>query len=624
MVRYLGFPTSLYLEAIPDPQDESPTRCATIRVQEHPDGVFIDVADGTSNRIPFDPAMRPIGPPVHEFVEHLADEVAHPIAPIEPGFPDGDPLPGDRGRRLIHYEAFDGTLYDFHRLMLRLQNRCPEGWPPKGRKRLVFRKATVDPASYYFHYWVELRASVRRPIRPKPCARIRIYRNLGILLVDFEDSVDAREELPASIVCPIGRLFEEFCKFVVDEIRSPLVPLRTPAPLKSLSNHAVARYDDIIHREPLLEDSSYPRGRMAGILHGCLKAWQSGDRPRLKLSTIGGPTDISLEKCWLKPVVPLGDDTNQHACIVVERLGDPKVLNFLDGVGPPGSDDRQTEPIGRPFEEFCAFVVEAVRSGTLPSYDEPLDGDKRDDSPLSQAALFLSNLDDFRRLVDSLVCEDSDEWLASDGTRLQLNLGPISPGGDGQRPYCWVQIAVVSDGHHTGHYATLKAEEEDGQTLLTFRDAHRWQHSPTSAEEPKALGSVLAEFRRDILKEMELFRFRELDQTEVDEAERYDESSPSAYPADGESVDGEAPTSETSGPQAPSRRPSLREALNTIPDRGYDHRLLKMFYAGMRYREIAEVLHRDEKTIRNRLCELRGIYGEEIVPLRRKRSNKYE
>ncbi len=54
-----------------------------------------------------------------------------------------------------------------------------------------------------------------------------------------------------------------------------------------------------------------------------------------------------------------------------------------------------------------------------------------------------------------------------------------------------------------------------------------------------------------------------------------------------------------------------------IPDVRNNRMMIKMLYEGKPYKEIGRVLDRSEKTIRNRISDLRSDFGDEIVPRRR-------
>ncbi len=55
-----------------------------------------------------------------------------------------------------------------------------------------------------------------------------------------------------------------------------------------------------------------------------------------------------------------------------------------------------------------------------------------------------------------------------------------------------------------------------------------------------------------------------------------------------------------------------------IPDVGWYREAVRLWRENFSAREIGSKLCKDEQTIRNKIAELRGLYGEEIVPYRRK------
>lgn len=64
---------------------------------------------------------------------------------------------------------------------------------------------------------------------------------------------------------------------------------------------------------------------------------------------------------------------------------------------------------------------------------------------------------------------------------------------------------------------------------------------------------------------------------------------------------------------------SIFTACNTIPDHGYQRKLLEFWLKGMTAAEIGEVLDIQPRTVYNVLSTLRKKYGKEIVPLRKNR-----
>ena len=76
----------------------------------------------------------------------------------------------------------------------------------------------------------------------------------------------------------------------------------------------------------------------------------------------------------------------------------------------------------------------------------------------------------------------------------------------------------------------------------------------------------------------------------------------------------------------PAEKPAEEAALADpepwvkIPDKGYDHKMVKLWWEGYTSTEIGKRLHFRPKTIGNRICQLRKEHGEGMIPYRRKRS----
>jgi hypothetical protein len=587
---------------------------ASLSINEEEDGVVVEIRDGSKYCLTrSDEIMteQSIGSSLDEFLDLVAEEVANPIAPLEPGLDPDSPYIS-LVDETIHIEAFEGDRQDFHRLMVRLRNRHPQGWTSPSGERVAFGKVGGDPTFPWFQYWVELPASVDRSVRPKPCAVVHVQNSFeGKVTVAFRDSFDAPECTYGAY--PLGRVFEEFCEFVVTELRSPVVPLQASAQLDR-SDYSLYKYDRIIHREAIAEEFPYCKEVFLGILRGCAKDWPFSDEIDFGLGTVNLGLSSFLDKYWLEPKSPLGDDGDCSACIVVERSRKGNILNFLDGIDPRRPDEEKVEPIGLLFERFCAFVVKVITSDLYLSYYQPVMRHVKGKNPLSQTSLFRGDVKDFRRFVNSFICDNPHGWLASDGTRLQLNRGPCSIGKDGQLAYCCVETAAVRAGHQTGHYATLKAEEKDGQTLVTFRDAHRWRQGSASAEAPEPLGNVLEDFRKCVVEEMQAFHFGGPNRSGPDADQGSGEWPLSDRSADGKFVDGEK--KHTGGVD------DFEYPWEAVEDVGNDRAMVRMLHQGIPYAEMGRRLGITAKRVNNRLSELRRDYPEWIVPYRRQPRDK--
>ncbi len=57
-----------------------------------------------------------------------------------------------------------------------------------------------------------------------------------------------------------------------------------------------------------------------------------------------------------------------------------------------------------------------------------------------------------------------------------------------------------------------------------------------------------------------------------------------------------------------------------VPDIGQNREIIRLWQAGYTAAEIGKQVGKDEKTVGNRLSQLRRAYGEEIVPYRRKKA----
>jgi hypothetical protein len=58
------------------------------------------------------------------------------------------------------------------------------------------------------------------------------------------------------------------------------------------------------------------------------------------------------------------------------------------------------------------------------------------------------------------------------------------------------------------------------------------------------------------------------------------------------------------------------QAWQTIPDKGWDRECLQLWHRGLTCKQIGTRLQKNDKTIRNRLNQLRNEFGEQIVPYR--------
>ena len=60
------------------------------------------------------------------------------------------------------------------------------------------------------------------------------------------------------------------------------------------------------------------------------------------------------------------------------------------------------------------------------------------------------------------------------------------------------------------------------------------------------------------------------------------------------------------------------EPWEKIPNTGWDREVVRLWHEQLSAGQIGNKLGREAQTIRNRIAQLRGLYGEEIVPYRRK------
>jgi hypothetical protein len=177
-------------------------------------------------------------------------------------------------------------------------------------------------------------------------------------------------------------------------------------------------------------------------------------------------------------------------------------MNFLDGFDPRIQELRNVKPIGLPFEEFSAFLVREARSRPDDLYRKCLQAPPSEPYPrLERTALYRGDIEDFRRIMDSLMGTDPDGWPASDGTRLQLRNRPET--ADRYRCQASYSVEVVANEERqlARRCATVKADEGEGMTFVTFRDCHCWQSSVGEAEQLKPIGRPFEELRAAILGE---------------------------------------------------------------------------------------------------------------------------
>lgn len=72
-----------------------------------------------------------------------------------------------------------------------------------------------------------------------------------------------------------------------------------------------------------------------------------------------------------------------------------------------------------------------------------------------------------------------------------------------------------------------------------------------------------------------------------------------------------------SGDVGSSENETEKHLWDQVPDKGYDREMLRLWHGGYTAPEIEERIGRSDRTIRNRLTELRKEHGEKIVPKRR-------
>jgi len=188
------------------------------------------------------------------------------------------------------------------------------------------------------------------------------------------------------------------------------------------------------------------------------------------------------------------------------------------------------------------------------------------------------SIGEIRGLIKSLLVDG--EWIASNGDRVRvreqrvLDIPFVSPRGipisEMEKYLDPGRASFVVSSHGETAYAIIEAFDIVGKVRLRFRDGYVPIRYPN--EQILAIGEAFGEFAEVIIEEIQ------------------------------------APPIEIGADDKPWEK---------ISNIGYDRKMLRLWYNGYQASEIGRTLGKEGKTILNRLCTLRKIYGPEIVPYKK-------